>query len=214
MVSRAAPSAARERPPEEVADGVSTLEQGEAPGEELPSAYVREELQARGMVARALPACASVFGIAVLLVAFVELFHLAGDFQGQAASASTTLGSLKTMGYYLGHMLYGNSVRLLVGSALLSIGLLVAPPGPFLSPGPWRRSTRIAGLIFGTLSAVCLVGCILLVLPGAGRVELMTRNLIPALPVTVLVMLVTAAALGFAGYILIVGTHEERQDST
>lgn len=141
----------------------------------------------------------AVMGAAVLLIALVESLNSISGFPRVAAGTFTV--ELKRTGYYLGNLLYSASIRLLIGFAIILLGLLM-PPGPRLSERAARSLIRAAGITMGALSALYLLAFFIIAAPGDVD-SLLISNLLPSRAVALPVILFTGAALIFCGWEII-----------
>ena len=197
------------RPPiRSVADEVSAgvVQETEPPGKTSVEPEEEPEREAEHGAARVvLPALLSMLGCAILLIALIEIIRTASDFVGPGAG---TAPAVKHVGYYLGHLLYNSSVRLLIGFALTAAGLFYTPPLPFSKRDNWRRAVMALGISMGVVAVFCLLVAVLIIIPGS--MSLLVRNLLPSPATSISVFIVMGIALLAGCYLVTTRTGVSR----
>lgn len=151
-----------------------------------------------------------ILGIGLLLICVAEMANTAWHFPAMGR-VFTPSQALRLAGYYLGILLYTNSVRMLTGFALVAGGVLAVRLSDDWSGR--QTATRGVGLAMGVVSIVYALVCLLLVLPF-GRAPYSLKALVPPLWVSVPVLLVTGGALFWAGFLMAyrLGRGQERPE--
>ncbi|MBU4193733.1 MAG: hypothetical protein KKE79_03960 [Actinobacteria bacterium] len=158
----------------------------------------------------AVPAMLLVLGCTALGIAFLEMLRSTSDFTVSIEAVSIMSG-LKRLGYYIGKLMYSSSYRLLLGFALVALGLLWEPPRPFEKWGTWRQAVRGAALLAFAMGACCFFAFILLLMPAWNQSVYVT-NLLPALWIALPVMVVLGLSLAATGYILVAQINREPEE--
>jgi len=141
-----------------------------------------------------------ILGCAALVNAFLGMILSISGFPLTALTVSIMAG-LKRMGYYIGHLMYSSSYRLLLGFALVALGLLGEPPRPFKKWATWRQAVRGLALVVCATGAGCFIALILILMP-VGNQSMYITGLLPGLWVTLPVLAVLGLSLSAAGYVL------------
>lgn len=139
-----------------------------------------------------------ILGTGILLVTVIEMINTAKHFPAVGAFVSPGQG-VKSIGYYLGVLLYTSSVRLLTGFALFAAGLLTGRTS--VTGEAWDRSLRATGLAMGGISVLYVIDAAVLALPITAA-PFVLRAMLPPLWAAVPILLVTGAALAGAGYLM------------
>jgi len=180
--------------------GAGAVREREAPGETSAELEGESELEITAKTGRAvIPLLLLILGCGILLIALIEMIHATSDFVGPGGGTAGA-PAIKHVGYYLGHLLYGGSVRLLTGFALTAAALFYAPPLPFKKRDNWRLAVIVLSSAMGVVSLCCLISAILIVLPGS--VSLLVRELLPSPAVSVSVFLVMGLSLLAGSYVI------------
>jgi hypothetical protein len=192
---------AEARPPvRSVADEISSRALRETEPLEKTSVGPEEEPEREatpGATRVVLPALLAILGCGILLIALIEIIHTASDFVGPGAG---TAPAVKHLGYYLGHLLYNSSVRLLIGFALTAAGLFYAPPLPFSKRDNWRHAAMALGTTMGVVAVFFLLAAVLIIIPGS--LSLLVRNLLPSPATSISVFIVMGIALLAGTYLI------------
>ena len=152
-----------------------------------------------------------ILGCAALVNAFLGMILSISGFPVTASTVSIMDG-LKRMGYYIGHLMYSSSYRLLLGFALLALGLLGEPPRPFKKRETWRQAVRVLTLVIFATGAGCFIAMILILMP-VGNQSVYVTGLLPELWVTLPVLAVLGLSLSATGYILAARFGRESKES-
>jgi len=111
------------------------------------------------------------------------------------------LGSGKNIGYFIGSIIYGTSLRFVIGFVFLLYALFTRPPLPFNSFSPWEKCVFSVCAAMSLLFLAGLVSLILMIAPG--RQSLIVKNFLPPLIISVpaiiafcLFMIITALLSG------------------
>ncbi|MDD5748032.1 MAG: hypothetical protein PHP64_03115 [Actinomycetota bacterium] len=167
--------------------------------EKEETSFLEERISSRELGA-ILSVLAFVLGICVFLVAFVDVARLVRDISGKGFFVESAVAGLRLLGYSMAYVLYANSTKFLLGTALLTAGILVSPPYPFRSRNNWVIAMRILLFFFGIVSALYILASLLVLIPAP--VSLILKNLIPPLYYSIPVCLITGAGMGFITYFL------------
>lgn len=140
-----------------------------------------------------------ILALGVFLVTLIEMIRAASGFVGQGGAPSV-LAMFRRIGYQMGNLLYTNAVRILLGFALFTLGLMIESPRPFTRESSWSVAVRADGLAMIALSVAFLLSFIFLLIPRS--VSLITRNLLPSLAAAIPIFLILGISLLACGYIL------------
>lgn len=153
----------------------------------------------RDLGGRLLPTLMVVLGAAVLAITLIEMIRTANGFVSQGLGFSS--GSLRRLGFYVGSVLYSGSARVLLGFALVVMGMLFNPPRPLAGRASWHRGMLVVGTLMGLTSTVCFITIIFLVIPGGGTASLAVRSSLPSLVWAIPALLVVGLSLLWASYL-------------
>ncbi len=151
-------------------------------------------------------------GVCLILLSIIETLSRA-DTLIRTNYGIAVLSSGKNVGYFLGGLIYGTSLRLVIGFVFLLLGLFSNPPLPFSNSSKWEKCVFSICAAMLLLFLAGLISVILIMIPG--RQSLILRNFIPptilSIPAILLFsffMLVTAFLVGY-WVIASRGDHEE-----
>jgi hypothetical protein len=148
-----------------------------------------------------------ILGLGVILICVVEMLNAIRHFPA-LGPFSTTGEGVRRAAYYLGILLYANSARLLTGFALVSGGVLTSRMSE--DGGGWDRAIRVIGLIMGAVGIVYALAAVLLAVPFA-QAPYALQVLLPPLWASVPILLITAAAMFGAGFLMASRLSQERE---
>ena len=152
-----------------------------------------------------------ILGCAALVNAFLGMILSISGFP-VTNSVVSIMDGLKRIGYYVGHLMYSSSYRLLLGFALVALGLLGEPPRPFKKRGTWRHAVRVLALVVFATGAGCLIAMIFLLMP-VGNQNMDVTGLLPELWITLPVLAVLGLSLSATGYVLVAQFSRESKES-
>lgn len=152
-----------------------------------------------------------ILGCAALVNAFLGMILSISGFSA-TSSAVSLMDGLKRMGYYIGYIMYSSSYRLLLGFALVALGLLGGPPRPFKKWGTWRQAVRGLALAVFATGAGCFIAMILLLIPVRNQ-SMYVTGLLPELWITLPVLAVLGLSLSTTGYVLVARFSRELKES-
>jgi hypothetical protein len=159
---------------------------------------VEESREARPVV----PTLLLALGCAALILALLGMMQSISDFPATGSTVSM-MDSLKRMGYFVGHLLYSGSYRLLLGFTLVALGLLINPTGPFKERETWRLAVRAFSVLAFAGGVCCLLVFLVLIIP-AGDPGVYVTGLLPELWAALPVLVVLGLSLSFTGGALVV----------